>query len=70
MGAKQGGGEVSGFDQGRQSTGSNLTERCGEPPVTVDSSAQLGSVLHTTHVHEFSRSYTELMAYEKGSFTD
>ena len=70
VGAEQGGGEVSGLDQGREATGSDPTERCCEPAVTVDSSAQLGSVLQTSQFPEFSRSYTGPTAYEERSFTD
>ena len=58
------------MDQGREATGSNPTERCGEKTVTVDSSAQLGSVLQTSHCPEFSPSYTGPTAYEERSFTD
>ena len=70
VGMEQGGGEVSGLDQGRETASSDPTERCGEPAVTVDSSAQLGSVLRTSHLHEFSKSYTGPTACEERSFTD
>ena len=70
VGTEQGGGEVSGLDQGRETTSSDPTERCGEPAVAVYSSAQLGSVLQTSHLPEFPEAYTGPRAYEERSFTD
>ena len=70
VGTEQGGGEVSGLDQGRETTSSDSTERCGEPAVTVDSSAKLGSVLQTSYLPEFPESYTGPRAYEERGFTD
>ena len=70
LGTEQGVGEVSGLDQGRETTSSDPTERCGEPAFTVDSSAQLGSVLQISHIPEFPKSYTGPMACEERSFTD
>ena len=70
VGTEPGGGEVSGMDQGRDTTIPDPTERCGEPDLTVDSSAQLGSVLQTSHFPEFPRSYTGPKACEERSFTE
>ena len=67
---QQGGGEVSGLDQGRETTSPDPTERCGEPAVTVDNSAELDSVLQTSHLPGFTKSYTGPMACEERSFTD
>ena len=70
VGTEQGGGEVSGLDQGRETTSSDPTERCGEPAVAVYSSAQLDSVLQTSHLLEFPESHTGPRAYEERGFAD
>ena len=70
VGTEQGGGEVSGLDQGRETTSPDPTERCGEPAVAAYSSSQLDSVLQTSHLPEFPESHTVPRPCEERGFTD